>query len=35
VSDRHDVRGTMLDIAELYYRLAATLEKQRQEPKNS
>jgi hypothetical protein len=28
-SDSHHVRGTMLDIAELYYRLAETLEKQR------
>src|SRR5258708_416384 len=32
-NDSHDVRGTMLDIAELYYRLAETLEKQRREPK--
>jgi hypothetical protein len=28
-SDSHDVRGTMLDIAELYYRLAETVERQR------
>ena len=26
-SDSHEVRGTMLDIAELYYRLAETLER--------
>jgi hypothetical protein len=28
-----EIRGVMLDIAELYYRLAETLEKQRQQQK--
>ena len=32
-SDHPEIRGTMLDIAEFYYRLAETLERQRREPK--
>jgi hypothetical protein len=34
-SGDHDVRGTLLDIAELYYRLAEKAERHQREPKSS